>query len=429
MKKKAIVIGSGAGGATAARELQGTYDVTILEAGRPFRPFTGNISLFEKFKWTGLFFDEREIKMLFPFMRIQKAADKMALVSGIGTGGTTTICTGNALRMDHDLKKMGIDLDPEFKQIYKEIPVSSAHQQHWKPVTRRLFEICKKMELNPLPTTKMGHYEKCTGCGRCVFGCPYGVKWDSRQFLNDAVSKGAQLITNCTVRNIVFENGKASGVMVKMGQKKVIFRADVIIVAAGGFGTPLILQNSGIPCESGLFVDPVLCVAAEWQNAGQNKQVSMPFIVQREHFMISPYFDYLSFFFNNNWRYPAGNILSLMIKLADTNTGSINNKKIYKKLTDQDKQQLRQAVELCTEIFSRLGVKKQNLFLGTLNAGHPGGMLPLTENERDSLHPAVLPENVWVADATLIPKSLGNPPIFTIIALAKRVSKNINNRN
>ncbi len=31
--KRAIVVGSGAGGAAAAMELQGAYDVTVLEAG------------------------------------------------------------------------------------------------------------------------------------------------------------------------------------------------------------------------------------------------------------------------------------------------------------------------------------------------------------------------------------------------------------
>ena len=39
------------------------------------------------------------------------------------------------------------------------------------------------------------------------------------------------------------------------------------------------------------------------------------------------------------------------------------------------------------------------------------------------MHSERLPENLYVADATLLPKSLGNPPILTIIAMAKRVSK------
>ena len=63
----------------------------------------------------------------------------MILVNGIGLGGTTTICTGNALRMDRDLKALGIDLDAEFEEIFREIPVTTAHQKKWHKVTRRLF--------------------------------------------------------------------------------------------------------------------------------------------------------------------------------------------------------------------------------------------------------------------------------------------------
>jgi len=52
-------------------------------------------------------------------------------------------------------------------------------------------------------------------------------------------------------------------------------------------------------------------------------------------------------------------------------------------------------------------------------------MLPLTANEAESLHPPGLPENLYLADPTLFPVSLGKPPILTITALAKRVAKRI----
>ena len=38
--KRAIVVGSGAGGAAAALGLLGAFDVTVIEAGREFRPFS-----------------------------------------------------------------------------------------------------------------------------------------------------------------------------------------------------------------------------------------------------------------------------------------------------------------------------------------------------------------------------------------------------
>lgn len=63
------------------------------------------------------------------------------------------------------------------------------------------------------------------------------------------------------------------------------------------------------------------------------------------------------------------------------------------------------------------------MFLGTLNAGHPGGCLPLTSAESLTLHHEVLPRNLYVADASLLPHSMGNPPMLTIMALSKRVAR------
>ncbi len=421
--KKAIVVGTGAGGATAAKEIQGHFDVMILEAGKEFRPFSMNLEIPEKLKKTGLMFDEKLIQHLFPAMRVRKTDDGMILINGIGHGGTTTLCTGNAIRQDEDLKKMGIDLTREFAEIDGEIPISVNHQRLWREPTRQLFEICREMGLDPKPIPKMGHYQHCRSCGHCVLGCPHGVKWDSRQFLKTALEKGAELLSGCRVEKVVIENGRAIGVLARYKKRKRFFPADLVILAAGGFETPVILQKSGIACEPRLFVDPVLCVAAERKQSHQNREIPMPFVVQREHYMLSPYFDHLSFFFNKHWKYPARNILSLMIKLADESVGSISGKKVKKILTDQDKDRLDEAVTVCKEILDRFGIKKENIFLGTINAGHPGGMLPLSEKEADTFHDSRLPENLYVADATLLPDSLGNPPIFTIIAMAKRVSR------
>ncbi len=421
--KRVIVVGSGAGGATVAKELQGDFDVTILEAGKGFHPFRLNLSLVEKLKKTGLFFDERLIHLFFPAYRTRKTEDEMVLVRGVGLGGTTTLCTGNAVRMDRDLKELGIDLDAEFEELYQEIPITTAHQKRWRKTTRRLFEICQEMDLSPQPTPKMGDHDRCINCGRCVLGCPQGAKWDSRRFLGAAIDKGAHLVAGCKVEKVIIENGRATGVQARSGWRSRFYAADLVILAAGGLATPIILQNSGIACEGNLFVDPVLCVATEWKDCLQNKEIPMPFFVQRERFMLSPYFDYLSFFFNRDWRLPAKDTLSLMIKLADSTVGNVSRKGIDKVLSGEDRENLREAVELCTDILGRLGVDEDDIFLGTVNAGHPGGMLPLTEPEADTFHHSRLPENVYIADATLFPNSLGSPPILTIMAMAKRVSK------
>jgi choline dehydrogenase-like flavoprotein len=422
--KKVIIVGSGAGGAAAAKKLQGKFNVTILEAGREFKPFSFSLSAVEKLKKTGLLFDEREIGFLFPSMKIRKTKSKMVMVSGACLGGTTVLSAGNALRMDEGLKVLGINLDDEFEELYKEITVTNDHHDKWRDTTKKLFEICKEMNLNPQPLPKLGNYSGCTRCGRCVLGCQYGVKWDSRLFLKSAKDMGAEIVTGCKVSRFVSENGSVIGVESQKG----FYPADIVILAAGGFSTPIILQNSGIKCEDKLFVDPVLCVAAEQKRSFQNKELSMPFAVQMKHYIISPYFDYLSFFFNKNWRYPASDTLVMMIKLADSSTGSIDNKSVKKALKSIDQERLNEGVALCREILCRYGTKKENIFLGTINGGHPGGMLPLTIQETDTFHSPKLPENLYIADATLFPESLGNPPIFTIMAIAKRVSKIIMER-
>lgn len=421
--KKAIVIGSGAGGATVARQLQGKLDVTLLEEGKEFKPFSMNPFVLEKIRRSGILYDERMIQLLFPHMRIQRTPDRMIMVSGRGYGGSTTLCAGNAIRMDNDLKNIGINLDAEFSEIYQEIPVSTDHNHLWKENTRKLFKICQEMNLDPRPLPKMGDYKRCKDCGKCILGCANGAKWDSRVYLHEAVKNGARIVDNCRVIRIDLNGKRAGGVYARRGWQTKYYPADLIILAAGGFGTPVILQNSGIKCDNKLFVDPVLCVAAENNNSRQDRELSMPFVIQKEHYILSPYFDYLSFYFNRRWRYRAENILGLMIKLADSNFGSVNKSGIFKSLEEIDSKRLAEGVDLCKEILVRLSINKERIFLGTINAGHPGGMLPLTENEAHTFHNPSLPENLYVADATLLPRSLGNPPILTIIAMAKRISR------
>jgi choline dehydrogenase-like flavoprotein len=420
--KTAIVVGSGAGGATAAKELQGRFDVLVLEAGREFRPFALDLAVPERLKRLGLLFDERHIRLLFPAMKVQKTGRGMVLVRGIGTGGTTTLATANALRLDQGLRALGVDLDEEFAELGREVPVSTSHRARWNETTQRLFAIFEEAGLEPRPMPKMRRRETCGNCGRCVLGCPSGAKWDSREFLRTALDRGARLATGCRVTEVLVENGRATGVVARVGSRRATFAADVVVLAAGGLGTPAILGNSGIPCEAGLFVDPVLCVAAPWTDARQDKDIPMPFVSERGPYILSPYFDHLSYFFNRDWPPGAGNLLSLMIKLADTSEGTVTDGGVEKDLTPPDTEALGSAVDACVDILGRLGIGKSEMFFGTLNAGHPGGTLPLTRESARTLRPGRLPANVFLADATLLPEALGKPPILTIMALAKKVA-------
>ena len=302
------------------------------------------------------------------------------------------------------------------------------HQKHWTDTTKKMFNLFEEMGLDPVVTPKLLDAKKCIGCGHCAIGCPTGAKWDTRSLLEEAVINGAELVTGCKVTDVAIENGTVTAVNAKTKKGKRSFTADIVVLAAGGLGTPVILKKSGIACQDRLFVDPVLCVAGYVPGIRQDQQLLMPFISQQYGYILSPYMDYLSFFFNKKWRKPITGLVSMMIKLADEEKGSITERKITKAMTERDEERMEKAVAQCREILEQLGIPKEKQFLGTLNAGHPGGMLPLTEAERASLHNPVLPDNLYVADATILPEAMGNPPILTIMALAKRISRNIKKR-
>ena len=407
----------------AARELAICgFNVTLLEAGRDFRPFTANMETLEPARRAGMLFDERMIELLFPQMRVDKAQDGMAHVRGCAVGGTTTLATGNAVRYDRYLADLGIGLDEEFAELEREVPQTTEHRAGWSELTERLFATFEELGLDPQVTPKfMEDPSRCVACGKCVLGCRFGAKWTADKLIEGL--ENVELVRNAPVSRVLVEDDRVTGVVAGHGPIARTYAADLVVLAAGGLGTPCILDASGFSTSPTLFVDPVLCIAAPWDGAGLDRQLPMPFVSQQQDYILSPYFDWLSFYFNKGWRMPSGNIMSIMIKMADTSAGSYDGRHLDKPLADADYEVLARAIDQVYEVFAALGVPAERTFYGTLNAGHPGGCYPLTRDEAATLHHDSLPNNLYLADASLFPRSIGNPPILTIMALAKKVAR------
>jgi choline dehydrogenase-like flavoprotein len=62
---------------------------------------------------------------------------------------------------------------------------------------------------------------------------------------------------------------------------------------------------------------------------------------------------------------------------------------------------------------------------GMIHGGHIGGTVPLSAADVKTMHPSGLPENLWVADLSLMPRSQGLPTMLTASALALKVAKQI----
>jgi len=62
---------------------------------------------------------------------------------------------------------------------------------------------------------------------------------------------------------------------------------------------------------------------------------------------------------------------------------------------------------------------------GMIHGGNVRGTVPLMKEDISLMHPFWLPDDLWVADISLLPRSQGLPTMLTAAALALRVAKRI----
>lgn len=110
------------------------------------------------------------------------------------------------------------------------------------------------------PLTPMRRNTKgCHGCGRCNFGCPEGAKMSvDLTYLKRAVAAGARLYSDLHVERIVTKGARAAGIEGRIrnganrsAQGRFSIRARRVVVAAGAFCTPLLLERTGLGRQSG----------------------------------------------------------------------------------------------------------------------------------------------------------------------------------
>jgi len=424
---KAIVVGSGAGGATAAHKLATKgFEVTILEAGQPFRPLTHKISWLSPLRGTWLIKDENTIKRVFPHYQVTRTSDDLVIFTGVTEGGSTSISCGNMVRAEHGLKEIGLDLTPEYEEIEQTITINPIPKEKWRPLTQRMFDEAQKMGYNPMPTPKVVDIAKCVGCGFCELGCATGAKWDSRRLLKNVLGKGVSVKTGSKVKKVIVEGNRAKGVLVSKGRSEETVDADVVILSAGGVGTAQILKASNLPARDNLWVDVVLTVGGVMKNARMLSEPPMVWFIKQENYILSPYFDILSYWFHKPWKdVSLQNRVGMMIKLADSEQGTVNlDGTVTKTLTVVDRKNLENAKVKAKVIMESSGVEGPFVD-GIIHGGHLGGTVPLTKEDVSSMHPSWLPDDLWVADLSLLPRSQGLPTMLTAAALALRVAKRI----
>ena len=203
-----IVVGTGPGGATVAKELsQRNKKVLILEWGDN-KPLVGSF-------WQGA------KGMLIPGRSLLFTNQMLGLIRGITTGGSTVYYYATSWPVPLEmLKSHGVDITKEVEETRKELPIAPLKNEMMGPMATRIMESAQDLGYNWQkldkfmyqdrwkPEYPFGHY-----------GDPFGVKWSARMYVEEALKNGAKLITGAKATRAIIENKIAVGVEYQKNRK------------------------------------------------------------------------------------------------------------------------------------------------------------------------------------------------------------------
>ena len=250
----AVVVGSGAGGAVAAKELaEAGLKVIVLEEGEHVdrRDFTGSPPerLRRFYRGNGLTFTI--------------GVPAISLPIGRGVGGSTLINSGTCFRTpDFVLDAWGIDgaeLGPFVDGVEETLNVAPVGEDIMGANGEVMDRGRRELGYSGGPIRR--NARECHGSGVCAFGCPLDAKLGMHvTYLPLAARAGAQIISGCRVDGLVIENGRAVGVRGSVVdpesgavQRDARFevRAAHVVLAAGAIYTPALLQRQRLANSSG----------------------------------------------------------------------------------------------------------------------------------------------------------------------------------
>lgn len=429
-----VVIGTGAGGATVARELSKKgLKVLILEKGK--RHEAGlSVNLIKNVPINLMVDLANEDKEKYDFLALP--AELMHIED---VGGTTPVSLANACyacstcysnAASTQFKIHDIDLFKELIEASTDLKVSPFPRDLMGPATRKIVEAGENLGYLMEPMPKFIDFSKCNSCGLCIQGCKIEAKWDATHFINEALVNGATLISDFKVTKILHEDNEVTGIEGLFGDKIQKFEAKTVILAAGALNTPEILKNSGIKenIGKGLFCDLFTTVGGFLKDANLNKEIPMGVKSEFGPYFLAPHFSnqLVSLLENKGFSVNPEDIMGIMVKIADEANGNINqDKSIEKSLTERDIELLKEGYGKSVKLLVEAGVDPSSIVSTPLRGAHPGGTAAIGKIVDNNLETRI--KGLYIADASVIPQAPGRPPILTITALAKRLAKNISN--
>lgn len=427
-----VVVGSGPGGATVARQLaRAGRKVLLLERGRDWRthPLYGTYPGAMLYTNGASFLYSREgINIIRPMM----------------LGGATSMYCGCATRPQPFWHDYGLNLDAYAEQTITELGIAPLPPEQRGRASTRLAE-CGS-ELGGAWQAQDKFFRLEMGCemdcgAKCMLGCRCGVKWNAAAYVDNAVAAGCEVWTQARVDRVLNERGVACGVTGTRQGKPFQVNAKVVIAAAGGLGSPVLLQNSGLTqAGQGMTLDTTVIV---YGHAGKEKgnglEPPMTWSYADDELgvmystLVDPWLMYPIITLLKGPAYPLtwyrwGRTYGVMIKLHDEVSGKVERRgRIHKGLTPADQHKLTQATAYARRLLIKAGCNPDTIFATPARGTHPSGTVRVGEMLSPQLETEI--KNLYVCDASVFPRSLARPTVLTIIALAHHLSNHLSNED
>ena len=416
-----IIVGSGPGGGSVAHELSRRgWKALLLEkgGGEPLRGTAAQLIPMALIPGRSLHFTEQMV----------------GLIHGLTLGGSSVIYYANAFEPPYEMfDKYGIDLRPEVDEIKRELPIAPLADALLGPAARRIMDSARQLgyEWNRLP--KIVYQDKCRPhCDKCVMGCPYGAKWSSGMYIDGAQQNGSVLLTRASVTRVVHDHHAASGVEFKYRGREFRASAPVIVLAAGGIGTPLLLRRSGLEgAGSDFFFDPLLIVfgMVDGMDGGKEFPMAAGHNFHEDGYILTDLVlpRWLYWLFTSQVlrfdRLPAhSRTLPIMVKARDELGGHLTRRgAVRKRLGPGERQRLLGGYEKACQILRNAGAR--HIYKSWYLAVHPGGTARIGEFVDSNLKTEI--DNLYICDASVIPEAWGLPPTLTLLALGKRLGQHL----